>query len=268
MNQIGNQQELSPGAGEGSTDHDAQIRKLREILDDWSERVVSTHLDNREAFVTLRGLTPRGGGAPTVVVGDQVGADLGRPGTASHSLVLTTRDPSRVKDGWVRVCGPDLDQVGVDGRASFAQVVILSLGDGASSDPFELDSTQYLANRLPGYMARTVPGRLWVRASREAIQNGFRLQTLGYALVAAYRMDFPDVTGAEVILVTGPENDVRRLDTVAAEARVISGRHRKLSLVEKGVYECADLDCDSCEDKEVCDALKDVTIRYRTRSAD
>jgi CO dehydrogenase/acetyl-CoA synthase beta subunit len=135
--------------------------------------------------------------------------------------------------------------------------------NGNPPDPFELETTQYLPNRLPGFMARTVPGRLWVRFSKQALDSGFRMHTLGSALLAAFRMDFPEVTGAEVLLATA---EVERLDQVAAEFKVLSGQHRKLVLVEDGVYECEDLNCDSCDQKEVCDALKDITVRYRKES--
>jgi hypothetical protein len=48
---------------------------------------------------------------------------------------------------------------------------------------------------------------------------------------------------------------------------VLSGQHRKLVLREQGVAECDDLDCDSCDERDVCDALRDVTVRYRKRRA-
>jgi len=44
---------------------------------------------------------------------------------------------------------------------------------------------------------------------------------------------------------------------------VLSGRHRKLALSADGTFECSDLDCENCDERETCDALKDVTIKYR-----
>jgi CO dehydrogenase/acetyl-CoA synthase beta subunit len=234
------------------TDYWVQIEKVHEIVAVWGG-AVRTH-DHQ----IPEGLSRRGEGPPSVVVGEDVGAELGRPGATSHAMVLTTTDKDLIEDGRVRCMGPDLDQAGGD----YAQVVMLE-HNGDPPDPFDLETTQYLPNRLPGFMARTVPGRLWVRFSKQALDGGFRLHTLGSALIAAFRMDFPALTGAEVLLAT---SGVEQFDQVAAEFKVKSGQHRKLVLVEDGVYDCEDLNCDDCDDKDTCDALRDITVRYRKES--
>lgn len=238
------------------TDYRVQIEKVHEIAAVWGDAVRTHHMQVPE------GLSRRGEGPPSVVVGDDVGAELGNPGATSHSMVLTTAEKDLIEDGRVRCMGPDLDQA-ADGARPYAQVVMLSHNSDNPPDPFDLETTQYLPNRLPGFMARTVPGRLWVRFSKEALRKGFRLHTLGSALIAAFRMDFPAVTSAEVLLAT---SEVEQLDQVAAEFKVLSGQHRKLVLVEDGIYDCEDLNCDECDDKDVCDALRDITVRYRKES--
>jgi CO dehydrogenase/acetyl-CoA synthase beta subunit len=235
------------------TDYRVQIEKVHEIAAGWGD-AVRTH-----PHTVPRDLARRGEGPPSVVVGDDVGAELGSPGATSHAMVLTTTEKGLIEDGRVRCMGPDLDRAGGD----YAQVVMLEHNGDSPPDPFDLDTTQYLPNRLPGFMARTVPGRLWVRLSRQVLDDGFRLHTLGSALIGAFRMDFPALTGAEVLLATA---EVNRLDQVAAEFKVLSGQHRKLVLVEDGVYDCEDLNCDECDDKDTCDALRDITVRYRKES--
>jgi CO dehydrogenase/acetyl-CoA synthase beta subunit len=239
------------------TDYRLQIKKIHEIAAVWGDAVRTHDLD------VPAGLSRRGEGPPSVVVGEDVGAELGQPGAISHAMVLTTTEKDLVEDGRVRCVGPDLDQA-AEGARPYAQVVMLSHNGEDPLDPFELETTQYLPNRLAGFMARTVPGRLWVRFSKQALDDGFRLHMLGSALIAAFRMDFPQVTGAEVLLAT---SSVEQLDEVAAEFKVLSGQHRKLVLVEDGVYDCSDLNCESCDQKEVCDALRDIKVRYRKGNA-
>lgn len=242
-----------------TVDCSVQIRRLHEITGAWGEIVHSHRFTDQWPFDISR----RGQGSTSVVVGEEVGAELGRPGTTSHALVLTTPDGDLVQDGVVRCVGRELDQCGPEVRVPFLQVVILAFKAGAAPDPYELEATQYLTNRVQGYMARTVPGRLWVRVGRDLIDRGFRLPSLGSVLLAAFRMDFPEVTRAEVLLVTGDDPRIREVDSIAAEFKVISGRNRKLVLAEKGIYDCRELDCDTCEEQTTCDALKDVAVRYR-----
>lgn len=242
-------------------DHRVQIGRLQRTVQGWGADVRRC----RAAAPERVGLRARGAGPPSVVVGEMVAAELGKPPGPSHAMVLVTREASLVEDGRVSCAGPDLDAATPERELPIAQVVVLAMRDGPPPDPFELASTQYLANRLDGVMARTVPGRLWLRFSRDALARGMRLCDLGSALVGAYHMDFQQVAAAEVVLATDVEK-VASLDTVAAEARVLAGEHRKLVLQADGVAECADLDCDHCDQRAVCDALRDVHVRYRRRS--
>lgn len=243
---------------EKMVDFAVQIRRLRELVDCWKSDVRSHHFGEQWPF----DISQRGMGSTSVVVGEEVGAELGRPGLASHAMVLTTCDADLVDDGQVQCVGREIDHA-PEGGLPFVQVVMLALKPGSVPDPYELEATQYLTNRVQGYMARTVPGRLWVRVGRDLIDRGFRLHSLGSVLLAAYRMDFPDVVKAQALLVTGDDRRVDAFDSVAAEFKVLSGRHRKLVLAGTGVYDCPDLDCDACDEKPICDALKDVAVRYR-----
>jgi len=166
----------------------------------------------------------------------------------------------RVEERWV---GPDFDALEQAERRSFAQVVLVELAPGELPDPFELDSAQYLTNRLPGYMVRSVPGRLWARVSRRGRQQELGLQTIGQALIAAYVDDFSEVRGAEVVFVTASRAEVEALAPIAHEARILSGQHKKLALGADGEVECADLDCESCDERPLCDSLRDVVIQRR-----
>jgi len=187
-------------------DYSSQVRRLREITGTWENGTRVHRLAGWKDIAGDAGLVLDGRREPFVITGDAVGAEAGGPGSDSHALVLTTTETGHVEDGVVTCAGPDFDEAAPELHLPFVQIVILALAENAAPDPFELESTQYLANRLPGFMVRTVPGRLWVRVSREAIRNGFRMRTLGAALIAAYKNDFSGaVKAAEVVLATGDE---------------------------------------------------------------
>lgn len=260
----------TPGDPPPHADCAVQIRTLRQLLDGWRTDVRTFQLDpppDPESLYREIGLSRRGEGEPTVVIGANVGAELGHPPSPSHAFILTTSDSSLVRDGLVQCTGPELTDAQPEKKLGFAQVILASCNPEHLPDPFQLESTQYLANRLDGYMARTMPGRLWVRVSRRALATGFDLRTLGFALISAFRMDFPRLRSIEAVLVTGEPERVSALDSIAAEAKVIGGRHRKLVYVEKGLYACEDLNCETCDERSTCDALKDIAVRYRKAGA-
>lgn len=245
------------------------IRRVREYLSERSERSVSfdapwsaAELADRFGFVAGRRK-----GNPEVILAEDTAVELGHPSTASLSAVLVTWDPGLVRPGRITLVGPDLDGPPGPGSRPFGQVSMLAVKPGSVPDPFALDSAQYLLHKLPGYAVRSVPGKLWVRVSRKGRQAGLTLRVVGAALVAAYTGDFDEVEAAEVVFVTSSASDVEALSEVAVEARILSGRHKKLFLGADGEIECRELACDTCEEKPVCDNLRDIVIQRRARKS-
>ncbi len=253
--------EAEPGAL--VTDMAPLIARVGALFADHAERTV-TPLGNidPDGFARATGFAARRQGKAEVILGADVAVELGHPSTKSQSMVLTTTSPGLV-DGQVSVIGPDLDSPGPQ-RRPFAQLVKLEIAPGKSPDPFELDNTQFLINRLPGYMVRSMPGRLWVRVSKRGCTAGLTLHTVARALVLAYR-EFPEVVAVELMFVTSSDADVVALAPIALEASVIAGRHKKLALSADGDLECSEMSCDTCDEQPVCDDVRDV-VRQRRRT--
>lgn len=198
-----------------------------------------------------------------VIVGAELGAELGHPSTESMCFILVTQNPALVEDGQIGVIGPDVNEMNASERRPFAQVIMLAAGAGAQLDPFALDSAQYLMQRLDGYMTRSVPGRLWARLGRRAISGGLGLSVAGSALIDFYKNEFKEVLKAEVLFVTSSTGDVAALRTVGTEAAILAGRHKKLALGLDGEVECNELNCETCDEKPVCDSLRDIVVKRR-----
>ena len=241
--------------------------QVRELFDSWADATDSRclHEIDSVSFARDTGFTPRRQGKPEVVLASDVAVELGHPLTASQAFILTTTDASLIRHRQVTRLGPDIDKTPSDRRLPFGQVILLALRDGSTPDPFELESAQFLINRLPGYMVRSIPGRLWVRVSKAGRASGLTLTTVANALFAAYETDFEDVEAVEVFFVTSSITDVEALAPIALEARVIAGQHKNLFLSPAGDLECSELTCESCDEKPVCDDLRDI-LKERRRT--
>ena len=89
--------------------------------------------------------------------------------------------------------------------------------------------------------------------------------TVGSALIAAYTHDFEGVEGVEVVFVTSSSADVEALSQISTEASILAGRHKKLVLGVDGEVECRELNCETCDEQPVCDSLRDIVIKRRSR---
>lgn len=242
------------------------VARLRAFLDAHAVEAVATEAPgDLDGFAAGGGSGAPGKGAPEVILAEDTGVELGHPSTSSLALVLTTARSDLVRHGRVTRLGPDLDEMAQGTRAPFAQIVLLAAPPARTVDRFDLENAQYLTHRLPGYMVRSVPGRLWARVSRRALASGLRIETIGRALVAVYSTDLPGIERVEVVFVTSDGGTIAELAPIAKEAEILAGRHKKLSLGAGGEVECRDLECESCDEKPACDNLRDIVIRRRER---
>jgi len=245
------------------------VAAIRRFLSQRDTLAKTGRAPSRDELVSRFSLAARKKGRPEVILSEDVFVELGHPQTASRSAVLVTYEEGLVQDGLVSLVGPDLPQMVQGAKRPFAQFVLLAAGPEMAADPFDLDNAQYLMHRLPGYMVRSVPGRLWARISRQGKAKGLSLSVVGGALIAAYKDDFPGILGAEVVFVTSSAEDVKELEPVAVEASIFSGQHKKLVLGMDGSVECTELNCETCDEKPVCDTLRDVVVQRKktTRKA-
>lgn len=265
MKQTANKKQSGPVMGRaapGKADMAPLIDRVRRFLVEQGAgaSVMGRPLD--EAVLSAaHGYTGKNARTPQIVLEAETACELGHPETPSRSMVLVTFRPL-IHDGRVSLVGPDLKDLQGGERRPLAQIVMLTCRPGRPPDPFDLEAAQFLTNRLPGYMVRSVPGRLWVRISRGALDLGLSFHVLGSALIAAYR-GIEGVEAVEVLFVTSSREAVEELARVGVEADILAGRHGKLFPAADGGVECRELDCETCEDREVCDSLRDIVIRRR-----
>jgi hypothetical protein len=255
----------------GRLEMDHLIERAHALLAAQGERAIA--LDRRALAVAelarRSGLRPRGEGPPELGVGRPIGVELGHPATLSVALLLTTARPALVRDRRITRLGAELDELARrPGPVPFAQLVLLELDAAAAPDLFALAGAGELVHRLSGYAPRLLRAGIWARVAREAIDAGFSIARLGEALCAAH-LELAGVRAVEVALLLGDRSLCTALAPLRAEAELRFGRHRRLVLAENAdadaplEAECRELDCERCDERPVCDSLRDVRIRRR-----
>ncbi len=240
------------------------IKRVHEFLKERQDKIsTSVSSFDLNSLSQQFHFTDKKNGTPEVILAEDVAIELGHPSTASQALVLISYQPQLVHHGQISIVGEDLNSINNNKYIPFAQIVLLSIDPDLMPDPFDLENTQFLMHRLPGYMVRSIPGKLWVRISKKGRKKGLTLKTVGTALTAAYTNDFKGVTGVEVAFITSSKGDVEALAQLAMEANILFGRHKKLALGIDGEVECTELNCERCDEKPVCDSLRDVIIKRR-----
>jgi CO dehydrogenase/acetyl-CoA synthase beta subunit len=247
--------------------YEIHLRSVREYI---AERVKQGRLIREMDCPTdpdkaLAGLPIRVGvqEKANIILREDTFVELGNPSIASSAFVVWTDDLSWVKDGHITLIGPDI-QESEGGNLPFGQVIIAGGAEFKEEHYLELERTQYPSDRIEGYMLRSVPRRVWSRVSKEAAGRGFCFETLGRALIAIFKSSHPVVQAIEVVFVTSSKEDVEQLDNIAVDVRKFSGELRKLVRQSDGTYECSEYSCATCDEKAVCDSIRDmVTLRRK-----
>jgi CO dehydrogenase/acetyl-CoA synthase beta subunit len=196
---------------------------------------------------------------PAVILKEEAFVELGHPLQGSVSLVLWTRQEELIRDGRITRIGPDIQEAGGQ-SLPFGQVIMVGGSGFERKDLPGIERARNLSHLLDGYMIRNVPGKLWSRVSCGAARKGFSLEILGRVLMAHYRRLFASLEAMEILFVTSSKAEVEELEgiSLAAERKNISVR--KLTRTQEGIYECEEIDCETCSDKPVCDVIRDVIV--------
>ena len=233
---------------------DDLIKEIREFIE---------HLNNKGQTRTFheRNVTPwASGGKRNIVLKSDMGVELGNPSDESTSFLVCTNHVDLVRDGVIRLEGPDIGEC-KNRHLPFGKIVLVG-GRGFHEENCceryrEMELLRYDLS-LKGYMIKAVSQymREWSRVSKNAVADRFSFSTLGGALINLYKsLDYIDAV--EVLFVSSSPEAVRRIRGFGEQVMRYIGAMRKLS-------EPHLLDCDSCEYRDVCDDVGELRAMRNT----
>lgn len=199
--------------------------------------------------------------AAFIVTESDTAIEIGSPAHVSSSAVLWTSEKD-IGDDAIHILGTELRDMG---KGPVAVAITVMANPGNTIDPMapDFNSLKNLSNKIPGFMTRSIPGKLWIRISHSLMEKNFSLVSLGQCLIFAYRDAFPDIKSVKVVIVSEIPDLIASVESIHQRAAVVQGENTRLMLEADGTLSCPELDCTACEDKLVCDTLRDVIRKKR-----
>jgi CO dehydrogenase/acetyl-CoA synthase complex beta subunit len=193
----------------------------------------------------------------SVVLKAETGLELGNPLQGSLSLLIWNEDRRDSSDK-VIIIGPELEE----SQTPSMPLARLILVDGDFKDEYDTYRDLMAAIyevALRGITSRSLPSRheIWLRISKDALEQGLSLRSIGNALIEGLKK-LQSVKAVRVIFLTGKEA-ILELSSIAEKANMILDALVKM-------YDEMNFDCESCEYIEVCDEVVELkNIRDRLR---
>jgi hypothetical protein len=192
-------------------------------------------------------------GTSGLVLRDETAVELGAPGKASLCLVMPIGSAAPWPES-VEWLGADLGELA--GRSVGVAIVVVAAPASFDAVP-RLRRAVALSGRVPGLMTRPLAGKLWLRVSRELLSRGFGLADLAWAMRQACLSELGSGATVSCRIAVDPAPElVASLCALRAEMDILLGEHRKVSRGADGEYVCAELACEGCEERAVCDVIR------------
>ncbi len=187
----------------------------------------------------------------SMILQSDMGMELGNPMKGSLSLLVWAGGDASFETDEILLIGPDLPEAQT-GALPLARIVLV---EGEFADEYEsyreLLGTAYDLS-LRGVTSRSLPSRqeIWLRVSRDALNEGMDLQVMGNALMGELKR-LESVRKVRILYVTAGKDVIEELRPVADKARAIID-----TLVK--IYDEMTFDCDDCDNQEICDDVVEL----------
>ncbi|MFH0918024.1 MAG: acetyl-CoA decarbonylase/synthase complex subunit alpha/beta [Candidatus Omnitrophota bacterium] len=184
---------------------------------------------------------------------EQLAVEFG--GKASSAIeFLTSGDQTSITDGNVELIGPDIDQLPVGSKSLPLALVVDVFGRKMQKDfePILERQIHRFVNYCMGLMHMGQRDMLWIRISKDAYQQGFRLKHLGIILHAMLHAEYGAIVDKVQVKLYTNQEDISRISLGAQQ--VYNQRDERLAgMTDESVdtfYSC--LLCQSFAPNHVC----------------
>ena len=253
---------------------DAYLNRIHDYVGEMEEKGNSPRVYSSPTSVSelIEDLPIRvgAGASPGIILRSDTYIELGSPDAGSCALLLWTDNPLLVRDGTITLIGPDIAE-SRGASLPFAQVILVGGSELSVQEHSALEQSQYVADRIEGYMIKSTPERIWSRVGRNVAEKGFDFSVLGKALMVILKSEVAKVEAVEILFVTSGKDDVQRLDEIATQVRSISKNIVRENWLARGydILECTfGWDCSTCTDKAVCDEIREVISVRKKKGQD
>ncbi|MDD4603980.1 MAG: hypothetical protein PHF97_09270 [Bacteroidales bacterium] len=250
-------------------DFDEHIRILKTRMDEMSHgrqkvRVIQAPASPDEIRV---GIPFRiGDGAQQgIILREDTFAELGSPESGSCSMTLMTSDLSRIHDGRITLIGDDIGES--QKELPLGRLVFIGGRNLMRKDYENLANSLIIGDRIEGYMERTTSQFVWCRISRNAGNRGFTMFSLGQALIALVKSTNPKIETVEVYFITTNKKDLSGFEEYALQVRKIARELIKDNWKIRGYEIDCESDCNTCDDKPICDDIREMLKEKKERES-
>lgn len=196
---------------------------------------------------------------PEIVLARDTAIELGGPATEALSLVLWTDMKGLIGDemGSRILISENPAPAEIKQPVSFMQIILVELEKNSTPPELHLKKLINLSKHLPGFMTLSASETIWVRVHKKK-KNRFSFYSMAQCIFKRYSEELPYFKKMDIVLAAGQPWLISRFKPLANAAKIISEINKKATWENEGIVSCDEPACDICDQKPVCDALRDL----------
>lgn len=198
---------------------------------------------------------PNGDGRSHVVLGSQLGLELGGPAAPSVALVAWS-EVAHLDAVDTILTWPEHVDTDPGHPRSLAIAVLLTVEPGTVPRPGCVARLRLPGNDWSGCMARRLLGRPWLRLDQRILGNHLVPTGLARSLVECARSGIPELRSVLAVVAVDRTDVVDALSPLAEQARDAERLLWPPVDVKDNAAPCGASDCRTCDDRKVCDAFR------------
>jgi CO dehydrogenase/acetyl-CoA synthase beta subunit len=199
-----------------------------------------------------------------IILDENVGIELGSPEDPVVKSIIYVEDVNIIHNSRITLIGKDLPEISAP-SCKFGFLILIGGKNISSTDINKIQRSVFLSNTVEGIFEKQSGRKSWYQITQKLLEQKLSFFHIGSALINLIKQEYHDkIHAIELIMVTNDDQLLNYFREIHKVSRIESIKQfqEKIKTIQKLRLDCDfDWECSICDNKEICDQVRDMIAR-------